>query len=165
MSDENEMTKEEMLAAEKAAAKAAKAAEKEAAKAAKEAEKAAAAGSTASEAPVAATPAVAGKKPFVRKPHWPEGFVPTGDRIKDTKTLLDMEPKVTFLCPLGPEEKPGAEEIAQINGHKYTIKKGHMVELPRSVAELIANKYRIELEVMQRAQAFATPAKTAALAQ
>lgn len=164
MSDEK--TKEE-LAAEKEAAKAAKAAEKEAEKAAKAAEKEAAdkeaaAAEAAKNANVPATPA---KKPFVRKPHWPEGFVPTGDRIKDTKTLLDMEPKVTFLCPLGPEEKPGAEEIAQINGHKYTIKKGHMVELPRSVAAIIANKYRIELEVMQRAQANATPAKAAALAQ
>lgn len=99
-----------------------------------------------------------------RKPHWPKGFVPTGDKLKDTKALLDAEEKVSFMCPLAPEEKAGAEEIVQVNGWKYTIKKGHMVEVPRTIAAMLARKYRIEMEVMQRAQANASSEKARALA-
>lgn len=99
-----------------------------------------------------------------RKPHWPKGFVPTGDKVKDTKALLDAEDKVSFMVPLMPEEKPGMEEIVQVNGHKYTIKKGHMVEVPKTVAMMLARKYRIELAVMQMSQANSSEAKAAALA-
>lgn len=98
-----------------------------------------------------------------RKAHWPADFTPTGDRAADTKRLLDAEPKVMFMCPLAEGEKPGSEEIVQINGHKYTIKKGHMVEVPKSVAAVLANKYKVEMEVAQKAQAYATPERSAAL--
>lgn len=112
---------------------------------------------------VAATPAVPATPAVVRKAHWPEGFVPSGDRIKDTKAILDAEPKVSFMCPLAPGEKMGAEEIVQINGWKLTIKKNHLVQVPKSVADMLANKYQVEVEVAQRAQAMATREKAEAL--
>ena len=102
-------------------------------------------------------------KKVVTKSSWPEGFVPTGDKVADTKTILDHAPKVSFMVPLGEGEKPGSEETVQINGYKYTMKKGHMVEIPKPVANLLANKYKVEMEVAQRAQAHATPEKSAAL--
>lgn len=140
--------------------------EKDAAKALKEAEKAEKAAADAAAKNDGADdndaePAVQTKGRTVgtvaRKAHWPKGFVPTGDRKADTKTLLDAEPKVSFICPLGPEEKAGAEEIVQINGYTFIIKKGHMVEIPNSVAQMLANKYRVEVEVAQRASALAKP--------
>lgn len=110
------------------------------------------------------TPEVPAAKPaaakVARKAHWPKGFTPSGDPAVDTKALLDLAPKVMFMCPLG-DEKPGSEEIVQINGYKYTIKKGHMVEIPQPVAAILANKYKVEMEVAQRAAVYA--GKTAAL--
>lgn len=142
--------------------KAAKVAEKEAKKAAKAAADAEAAGDDG----VGETPAPAAKPAapkVARKAHWPKEFTPTGDVLVDTKALLDLSPKVSFMCPLGADEKPGAEEIVQINGYKYTIKKGHMVEIPRPVADILANKYKVEMDVALRASAYANPKAVAAL--
>lgn len=113
------------------------------------------------EKPVKATkPVVAAVK---RKPHWPEGFVPSGDKRADAKILLDAAPKVSFMCPLSPEEKPGAVETVSINGYPYIIPKGQMVTIPQPVMEMLARKYRVETEVMQRLQANATAQKSQAL--
>lgn len=65
---------------------------------------------------------------------------------KLTRDLLAKEPKVWFMVPLSPHEKEGAYEEVFINGYRTTIKKGVMVEIPRAVMELLANKYQIELE-------------------
>lgn len=103
------------------------------------------------------------KSKLVRKAHWPKGFKPSGDKIRDTKAILDAQKKVSFLCPLDPGEGVGAEEVVQINGYKLVIKKGHMVEIPEAVAKILANKYRVAMEVTSRSQANATPAKAEAL--
>lgn len=62
-----------------------------------------------------------------------------------TKKILDAEPKVSFIIPLIPPEKEGSYEIVNINGYQVTIKKGVMVEIPRSMAEVLANHYRITM--------------------
>ena len=146
--------------------KAAKVAEKEA-KAKAAADAAAAGDDGVGPEPTPEVPAVAPKAAatakVVRKAHWPKEFTPTGDVLVDTKALLDLSPKVMFMVPLAADEKPGAEEIVQINGHKYTIKKGNMVEVPRPVMELLATKYRVEMEVAMRASAYANPKAAAAL--
>lgn len=63
-----------------------------------------------------------------------------------TKANLEKEPKVNFIIPLTDGEKPGAFDTVQINGYRLTIKKGVLVPLPQSVAQLLANKYRISME-------------------
>ena len=98
-----------------------------------------------------------------RKKNLPPGFVPTGDKIADTKAILDHAPKVRFIVPLIPGEDPKVTETVQINGYKYEIKKGHMVEIPSPVADLIARKYQIEMDVAQRENAYSTPEKANAL--
>lgn len=63
-----------------------------------------------------------------------------------TRRALAKEPKVWFMAPLSPFEKEGAFEEVYINGYRTTIKKGVMVEIPRPVMEILANKYKIETE-------------------
>lgn len=110
-------------------------------------------------------PAAPAKKAVAkgRKPSWPKGFVPTGDKVADTKTILDAAPKVSFLVPRTEGEDPRVTETVQINGYKYEIKKGHMVEIPKPVADLLARKYQVQMEVAQRANAYDSPEKTQAL--
>jgi Fe-S cluster assembly scaffold protein SufB len=64
----------------------------------------------------------------------------------ESKEKLDKEPKVSFLIPLGDQEKPGAYDTACINGNQITVQKGVMVEIPKSFALLFADKYRIQME-------------------
>lgn len=64
---------------------------------------------------------------------------------EDTKAILDKRPKVMIMLPLEPGEKEGAYDSAQINGHRYQVRKGEMVALPDCVAELFAEKYRIKM--------------------
>ena len=65
--------------------------------------------------------------------------------IQKTKEALDEQPKVTFLVPLGPDEKEGSFETVCINGYLIKIKKGVMVEIPRQVALLLADSYKIQM--------------------
>ncbi len=98
-----------------------------------------------------------------RKPHWPKGFVPSGDPIADTKILLAAAPKAMFYVPLAPGEPAGSEEIVQINGYKLTIKKGNMVELPMPCVQMLANKYKVEVETALRSSASSSADKIEAL--
>lgn len=62
------------------------------------------------------------------------------------KEILDSQPKVSFLIPLSPGEADGAYDTVCINGYVLQIKKGAMVQLPTSVVDILANKYKIEME-------------------
>lgn len=64
---------------------------------------------------------------------------------KEAKKLLDQEPKIMFIIPRAIGEPEGATHEVMINGHVMRIKKGVAVELPASVAHLLANHYNIVL--------------------
>lgn len=66
-------------------------------------------------------------------------------RQEETEATLAKEPKVNFIIPLADGEKPGASEIVNINGYQLTIKKGEMVEIPKSVANILADHYRFTM--------------------
>lgn len=72
--------------------------------------------------------------------HWTE-------KAKAMKKHLDAQPKVDFYIPLSDTEKEGAHEVVQLNGYKFVIKKGVFVSLPKQVAEILADHYRITMEV------------------
>lgn len=74
------------------------------------------------------------------------------DIIAETKAILEKQPKINFLVPLAEGEKPGAFDTVQINGYMLTIQKGVVVELPRSVAALLAEKYRIQMSAGESAR-------------
>jgi hypothetical protein len=70
----------------------------------------------------------------------------SADPIEQTREILKHQEHVNFIVPMASGEKPGAYETVQINGYKLTIQKGVMVSIPKAVANLIANKYRINME-------------------
>ena len=66
------------------------------------------------------------------------------DIIAQTKYILDNSEHVNFIVPLL-EGEIGIEEVT-INGYKLTIKKNVMVSIPVQIANIIAEKYRINME-------------------
>lgn len=81
--------------------------------------------------------------------------------------ILLKQPRVRFLIPLEPKEKPGivrevmekgrfkqihvsgAVETPQINGCKWIVPKGVMVDIPEQIADLLAESYRMTTEAGQ----------------
>jgi hypothetical protein len=84
----------------------------------------------------------------VTKPETPLTSVKTEikDEVALTKAILDKAPHINFLIPLAEGEKAPAYETVQINGYKLTVEKGKMVNIPMPVANLLAEKYRIQME-------------------
>lgn len=71
------------------------------------------------------------------------------DVVAQTKFILDNGEKVNFIVPMGENEAVGAVETTQINGYKLTIQKGILVNIPLAIANLIAEKYRINMAAGQ----------------
>lgn len=67
------------------------------------------------------------------------------DRVAQTREKLMNGPKVMFMVPMQPGEKPGAVETVNINGFKLTIQKGVMVEIPVAMAKVLANYLQVEM--------------------
>ena len=65
---------------------------------------------------------------------------------RKSKHELINGPKTMFMVPLADGEKSGAMETASINGYRINIKKGTMVEIPVAFAQIIAEKYKVEME-------------------
>ena len=66
-----------------------------------------------------------------------------------TKQKLAKEPKVRMMIPLDPGEKAGAYRTVIINGYRFDVRKNTMVDLPQSVAALLADAYRITSDVLE----------------
>lgn len=66
-----------------------------------------------------------------------------------TKIKLAKEPKVRMMIPLDPGEKAGAYRTVIINGYRFDVRKNTMVDLPQSVAALLADAYRITSETLE----------------
>lgn len=67
-----------------------------------------------------------------------------GDTVAQTKYILDNSEHIDFLVPQ--LEGESGEETVQINGYKLTIKKNVPVSIPKQVAAIIAEKYKINME-------------------
>lgn len=68
-----------------------------------------------------------------------------GDQER-TRAALAKEPKIPFIIPLYEGEKAGiARESVTINGYRFDIQKGKMMDLPKSVVELLSAHYQIQL--------------------
>ncbi len=66
--------------------------------------------------------------------------------MKSVKEHLDRQPKIMFYVPLANGESEGAYESVQINGYTVQVKKGVSVNLPEQIVEMLANKYRVQVE-------------------
>lgn len=80
------------------------------------------------------------------------------DTVAQTKYILDNSEHVNFIVPQ--IEGEIGEETVQINGYKLTLKKNIMVSVPKQVAQIIAEKYRINLEAGQDKKVDSRPDKS-----
>ena len=102
--------------------------------------------------------------------HTPQTVAPTMDdkvryenRSHRMKKILQEQPKVQFMIPLGIGEKKGAYDTVQINGYKLTIMKGAMVSLPQQVVDLLAAKYEVDMTAGAEHRVDGDDAKSSAL--
>ena len=63
-----------------------------------------------------------------------------------TKEHLDNQEKVMFHIPLAGGESEDSYDIVRINGYGMQIKKGVSLHLPKQVAEMLADKYNIQMQ-------------------
>lgn len=66
--------------------------------------------------------------------------------IEMTRIALSKETQVNFMIPLADGEKAGATHDCFINGYKVTVPKGRMCIIPQSIANLLAETYRVQAE-------------------
>ena len=63
-----------------------------------------------------------------------------------TKEHLDSQEKIMFHIPLSSGESDDSFDIVRINGYGIQIKKGVSLSLPRQVAEMLAEKYNVQMQ-------------------
>ncbi len=61
----------------------------------------------------------------------------------DMKAMLDAQPKVRTFVPLENGEKLGEFLPVNINGYRLNVPKGVYVDVPQTVADIIAESYNI----------------------
>ena len=72
-------------------------------------------------------------------------------KAEQMKAYLDSQPKVSILIPLEKGEKRGAVQSFCINGYKFYVPKGTMTVVPEQIAQMIAERFDVELDVKSRA--------------
>lgn len=63
-----------------------------------------------------------------------------------SKHELITGPQTQFMIPLQPGEKMGATETVSLNGYRLNVRKNTMVTIPVPMAQMIAEKYQVEME-------------------
>ena len=64
----------------------------------------------------------------------------------DMKAMLDAQPKVRVLVNLEGDEKLGEFLPVNINGYRLNVPKGKYVDVPQTVADIIAESQNIYVE-------------------
>ena len=73
------------------------------------------------------------------------------NKAQQMKEQLEAQPKVMIMIPLEKGERAGTEHPFCINGYKFKVPKGRMVSVPEQVAEMVAERFSVELDVRSRA--------------
>jgi len=71
-------------------------------------------------------------------------------KAEQMKANLEAQPKVSILIPLEKGEKKGAKQPFTINGYRFEVPKGQMTQVPEQVAQMISERFNIELDVRSR---------------
>lgn len=74
--------------------------------------------------------------------------VALSDEALKIKARLAKEPRIQTYIPLDPGERPGAYRSVTINGYRCEVKKGKMVSLPQSIANLLLRSMQIEMDTL-----------------
>ncbi len=91
------------------------------------------------------------KETKVQEPEVGEKKVMTSDQEREAleakaRKEIEAAPKISYVVPLDPGEKPGAVQVVSLNGYALTIKKGVRVNIPLPMAEILDEKYKVESE-------------------
>ncbi len=68
------------------------------------------------------------------------------ERLEATESVLEKQPKVMFIIPRSPGEDEDATHEVQINGWVKSYKKGILLNVPESVAKLLATYYQVSMD-------------------
>lgn len=68
------------------------------------------------------------------------------NKAEQMKEYLDGQPKVSIMIPLEKGEKKGAFQPFCINGYRFKVLKGVMTPVPEQVAQMVSERFNIELE-------------------
>ena len=71
-------------------------------------------------------------------------------KAEQMQANLESQSKVMILIPLEKGEKKGATQPFCINGYRFEVPKGVMTPVAEQVAEMIAERYQVELQVRGR---------------
>lgn len=71
-------------------------------------------------------------------------------KAEQMKAHLESQPQVMILIPLEKGEKKGASQPFCINGYRFEVPKGVMTPVSEQVAQMISEKYQVELQVRGR---------------
>jgi hypothetical protein len=63
------------------------------------------------------------------------------------KSQLEAQEQISVLIPLEKGEKKGAKQSFIINGYRVDYPKGKFIKVPEQIAQMISDRYEIELEV------------------
>jgi len=68
-------------------------------------------------------------------------------KAEQMKAILDSQPKVSILIPLERGERKGAKQSFCINGYRFEIPKGQMTVVAEQVAQMVSERFNVELDV------------------
>ena len=68
-------------------------------------------------------------------------------KAEQMRAQLESQSKVMILIPLEKGEKKGAVQSFCINGYRFDVPKGTMTPVAEQVAQMIADRYQVELQV------------------
>lgn len=68
-------------------------------------------------------------------------------KAEQMKAQLESQPKVSILIPLEKGEKKGSVQPFCLNGYRFNVPKGQMTQVPEQVANIISERFNVELEV------------------
>lgn len=90
-------------------------------------------------------PVVQQPKPVMQQPSAPKSTQEVwAESVRITKEKLDKQEKINFLIPMMEGETLNFETV-QINGYQLTLQKGVLLEIPRDVATILAEKYKVAM--------------------
>jgi hypothetical protein len=76
-----------------------------------------------------------------------DAHAPMGSKARAMKEKLAGERKVSVFIPLAAGEKSGVTQSVVLNGYPMYIRKGTYVEVPQSVADVLAVKLRHKMTI------------------
>ena len=71
-------------------------------------------------------------------------------KAEQMKAHLDAQPQVSIMIPLEKGEKKGAVQPFTINGYRITVPKGRMTTVPEQVAQMISERFDVDLDIRGR---------------